>query len=38
VKDPYKRYLENRLRDQFGFEGAPVRIQLRKKRRPGETR
>ena len=38
VKAPYKRYLENRLRSKYGFEGTPLRIQLRKKRKPGETR
>ena len=38
VKAPYKRYLMNRLRARYGFEGSPIRIQLRKKRRPGETR
>jgi len=38
VKAPYKRYLENRLRSTYGFEGTPLRIQLRKKRKPGETR
>lgn len=38
VKAPYKRYLENRLRATYGFEGSPIKIQLRKKRRPGETR
>ena len=38
VKDPYKRYLENRLRSTYGFEGSPIRIQLRKKRKPGEPR
>ncbi len=31
VKDPYKRYLENRLREKFDFAGVPVRIFLRKK-------
>jgi GTP-binding protein len=31
VKDPYKRYLENRLREKFNFTGVPVRIFLRKK-------
>ncbi|HKK42395.1 MAG TPA: ribosome biogenesis GTPase Der [Bacteroidales bacterium] len=31
VKDPYKRYLENRLRDKFDFSGVPIRIFLRKK-------
>ena len=38
VKAPYKRYLENRLRSTYGFEGTPLRIQFRKKRKPGETR
>ena len=27
----YERYLKNRLRDAFGFEGAPIRIVLRKR-------
>ena len=27
----YKRYLENRLRDAFGFEGTPIRILCRKR-------
>ncbi len=27
----YKRYLENRLRDAFGFEGAPIHIICRKR-------
>jgi len=31
VKDPYKRFLENRLREKFDFTGVPVRIFLRKK-------
>jgi GTP-binding protein len=31
VKDPYKRYLENRLREKFEFTGVPVRIFFRKK-------
>jgi len=32
----YKRYLENRLRDTYGFEGTPLRLYVRQKRRPGE--
>jgi GTP-binding protein len=32
----YKRYLENRLRDTYGFEGTPLRVYVRQKRRPGE--
>jgi GTP-binding protein len=43
VNDPdlfhfsYRRYLENRLRDAFGFAGTPIRILLRA-RKPGEGR
>jgi GTP-binding protein len=36
IKDPYKRYLENRLRDEWGFDGSPIRLHFRKKRKPGE--
>ena len=31
VKDPYKRYIENRMREQFDFSGVPIRIFFRKK-------
>ena len=31
VKDPYKRYLENRMRDIFDFNGVPIIIYFRKK-------
>ncbi len=31
IKDPYKRYLENRMREQFELTGVPVRIFFRKK-------
>ncbi|MEN8251427.1 MAG: ribosome biogenesis GTPase Der [Bacteroidota bacterium] len=31
VKSPYKRFLENKLRDHFDLIGVPVRIFLRKK-------
>lgn len=31
VKDPYKRYLENRLREHFDFTGVPIQIFLRQK-------
>jgi len=31
VKDPYKRYLENRLRENFNFSGVPIQIFMRKK-------
>ena len=29
----YRRYLENRLRRTFGFEGVPMRMQFRPRRR-----
>jgi GTPase len=31
VKEPYKRYLENRLRESFDFTGVPIKVFLRKK-------
>lgn len=31
VKDPYKRFLENKLRENFDFNGVPIQIYLRKK-------
>jgi len=31
VKDPYKRYLENRMREKYDFKGVPIRIFFRKK-------
>jgi GTPase len=31
VKDPYKRYIENRMRERFEFTGVPIRIFFRKK-------
>jgi GTP-binding protein len=31
VKDPYKRYLENKLRQNFNFTGVPIQIFMRKK-------
>ena len=37
VQPAYLRYLENQLREEFGFEGTPLRIQVRKKRRPGTS-
>jgi GTP-binding protein len=38
VRPPYRRYLENQLRQAYGFLGTPLRIQLRKKRKPGEEK
>jgi GTP-binding protein len=29
----YQRYIENRLRDEFGFAGTPIRIHVRARRR-----
>jgi GTP-binding protein len=34
----YERFLMNRLREAFGFEGSPVRIQVRARRRPARAR
>ncbi len=31
VKDPYKRFLENKIREHFNFEGVPIRIYFRSK-------
>jgi hypothetical protein len=29
----YTRYLENRLREEFGFEGTPIRMHVRARRK-----
>jgi GTPase len=31
IKDPYKRFLENKLRAFFDFTGCPIQIYMRKK-------
>ena len=31
VREPYKRYLENKLREKFDFNGVPVSVYMRKK-------
>ena len=31
LKDPYKRFLENKLREKFDFSGSPIQIFFRKK-------
>lgn len=31
IKDPYTRYLENRIRENFDFEGVPVKIVYKNK-------
>lgn len=31
VREPYKRYLENKIRENFDFTGVPIQIFMRKK-------
>jgi GTP-binding protein len=31
IKDPYKRYIENKMRESFNFNGVPLQIFFRKK-------
>ncbi len=31
VKEPYRRYLENQIRDAFGFEGVPLTLSFKQK-------
>ena len=31
IKDPYKRFIENQLRQHFDFKGVPIRVFFRKK-------
>ena len=31
IREPYKRYLENQLREKFDFKGVPVSVYFRKK-------
>ena len=31
VRDPYKRFLENKLREQWNFQGTPINIFIRQK-------
>ncbi|MBN8701505.1 MAG: ribosome biogenesis GTPase Der [Bacteroidetes bacterium] len=31
INDPYKRFLENKLRDNFNFNGVPIEIVIKKK-------
>lgn len=31
IKEPYKRYLENKLREKFNFSGVPIQIFFRQK-------
>jgi len=34
----YRRYLQNRLRERFGFEGTPLKVHFRKRRELGEAK
>ncbi len=34
VQPSYRRFLENRLRERFGFAGTPIRLRLRARREP----
>lgn len=38
VIDSYDRFLKNRLREQFGFLGSPLKIEYRRRRRLGEAK
>lgn len=31
IKEPYKRYLENKIRETYNFSGSPIQIYFRKK-------
>lgn len=31
IKNPYARYLENRLRENFGFDGVPIKLVFKEK-------
>jgi len=31
IKDPYKRFIENKLRENFDFSGVPIQIFFRQK-------
>lgn len=31
IKDPYKRFVENRMREKYDFSGVPIRLFFRKK-------
>lgn len=38
VPDSYKRYLQNRLREQYNFEGTPLKLHFRQRRKIGEAK
>ena len=31
VREPYKRFLENKMREQWDFSGVPIQIYFRQK-------
>jgi GTP-binding protein len=31
IREPYRRYLENRIREAFGFEGVPLKLVFKQK-------
>jgi GTP-binding protein len=35
IQESYRRFLENRLRESFGFKGSPVRLRLRARDKKG---
>jgi GTP-binding protein len=37
VQSSYRRFLENRLRERFGFDGIPIRLRLRPRSRKDES-
>jgi GTP-binding protein len=37
IEAGYRRFVERRLREEFGFEGTPIRIQLRVREKRGKT-
>ena len=38
LKDHYKRYMENKLREAFGFLGTPIRISVRERSEKGASK
>jgi GTP-binding protein len=36
LEDTYRRFIERRLREEFGFEGTPVKISMRLREKRGK--
>ena len=36
ISTPYRRYLANTIRARFGFEGTPLRVHIKQKRKSGD--